>query len=219
MEVFNSIITFTIFALFHSITPQEWFKNWLAKYLGKFFVEHFWRFPYCAISILLLYEVFLPNLRSFYATHDELLFIYPNWLSQTMNIVYLLGILTAYWAFLQVDYLEFWGVKQIIQGVKALIRNEKNHIVHNVAGIERLEVTGIYKLMRHPMLTGGFLMLLASPPTTTALVHFLLYSIYMVIGGYYEEKRLIKNIGPAYERYCEEVGAFFPRPLKAQKVF
>ncbi len=34
----------------------------------------------------------------------------------------------------------------------------------------------------------------------------------MVIGGYYEERRMIKVFGEDYRRYQRQVGAFFPLP-------
>lgn len=38
-----------------------------------------------------------------------------------------------------------------------------------------------------------------------------MYATYMVIGGYYEERRLVRIFGQDYRRYQEQVGAFFPR--------
>jgi protein-S-isoprenylcysteine O-methyltransferase Ste14 len=37
-----------------------------------------------------------------------------------------------------------------------------------------------------------------------------MYTAYMVIGGYYEERRLIKVFGDDYRRYQRRVGAYFP---------
>ena len=39
-------VFFVVFALFHSITAQEWFKEKLAAVTGEFFVENFWRVFY-----------------------------------------------------------------------------------------------------------------------------------------------------------------------------
>jgi protein-S-isoprenylcysteine O-methyltransferase Ste14 len=37
-----------------------------------------------------------------------------------------------------------------------------------------------------------------------------MYTSYMVIGGYYEERRMIKIFEDDYRRYQHRVGAFFP---------
>jgi protein-S-isoprenylcysteine O-methyltransferase Ste14 len=38
-----------------------------------------------------------------------------------------------------------------------------------------------------------------------------MYLAYMLIGGYYEERRLIRIFGDDYLRYRRRVGAFTPR--------
>ena len=77
-------------------------------------------------------------------------------------------------------------------------------------GTHRLEVRGVYALVRHPMMVGGFLFLLTSGPSLNNIVYIAMYTAYMVIGGYYEEKRMIKVFGEDYRRYQRQVGAFFP---------
>ena len=66
--------------------------------------------------------------------------------------------------------------------------------------------------MRHPMLVGGLLFLLTSGPSLNNIVYTAMYTAYMVIGGYYEERRMIKVFGEDYRRYQRRVGAFFPLP-------
>jgi protein-S-isoprenylcysteine O-methyltransferase Ste14 len=36
-------VAFALFALLHSVGAREPFKNALARWTGRFFVEHFWR--------------------------------------------------------------------------------------------------------------------------------------------------------------------------------
>jgi protein-S-isoprenylcysteine O-methyltransferase Ste14 len=72
-------------------------------------------------------------------------------------------------------------------------------------------VNGIYKWVRHPMLVGGLLFLLTSGPSLNNLMYTAMYTAYMLIGGYYEERRLVRIFGEDYQRYREQVGAFFPR--------
>jgi protein-S-isoprenylcysteine O-methyltransferase Ste14 len=37
-----------------------------------------------------------------------------------------------------------------------------------------------------------------------------MYTAYMLIGGYYEERRMIKMFEDDYRRYQRRVGTFFP---------
>ena len=78
-------------------------------------------------------------------------------------------------------------------------------------GKARLEVRGVYGVVRHPMLVAGFWFLLTSGPSLNNLIYLIMYSAYMLIGGFYEEKRLVNIFGDRYLEYRREVGAFFPR--------
>ena len=211
-----SSLTFLAFALFHSVTAHEKFKAVITRFLSAFFVVHFWRLIYCVVSFWMLYYLFLPTLFQFNTT--ELLFEYPQWTWPIVAIVYLSGVAIAYMAFIQVGYFEFWGLKQAWQGIKMIAKKQKYEEPMKIAGVDRLEVHGIYKWIRHPMLTGGFLMALSQVPVSATVVYLVYYTVYMIIGGYYEEKRLIQNLGPQYLEYKKDVGAFFPK-LKQYKNF
>jgi protein-S-isoprenylcysteine O-methyltransferase Ste14 len=61
------------------------------------------------------------------------------------------------------------------------------------------------------MLVAGFLFLATSGPSRNNLVFLLMYTMYMLIGGYYEERRLVRIFGEQYLQYRRRVGAFTPR--------
>ena len=62
-------------------------------------------------------------------------------------------------------------------------------------------MTGVYAWVRHPMLMGGLVFLLTSGPSLNNLIYTGMYTTYMLIGGYYEEKRLVRIFGDDYLRY------------------
>ena len=72
-------------------------------------------------------------------------------------------------------------------------------------GTDRLVVRGIYGWVRHPMMAAGFLFLLTSGPSLNNLVYSAMYAAYMFIGGYYEERRLMRVFGEDYIRYQARV--------------
>ena len=116
-----------------------------------------------------------------------------------------------YVAFFQSDYLEFLGLKQAWRAVPALVGEPKRRTTGELFGTHRLVVTGVYAWVRHPMLVGGLGFLLTSGPSLNNLIYTGMYTTYMLIGGYYEEKRLVRIFGDDYRRYRAQVGAFFPR--------
>lgn len=205
-----SAAAFAVFGLLHSIGAQEPFKNALARCTSRFFVENFWRLVYCGLSYWALYYGVAALHWARNTDNDVWLVAYPDWLWQIIVVVHLGSIALIYVAFLQSDYLEFLGFKQAYRGLLAIIGKAPPAPDIELFRTHRLEVRGVYALVRHPMLVGGLLFLLTSGPSLNNIVYTALYTAYMVIGGYYEERRMIKVFGEDYRRYQRRVGAFFP---------
>jgi len=204
------ILTFILLGVFHSIAAQDWFKDNLKKITGEYFVDHFWRINYCIISLGLLkvFEVFAH--LSF--KQNSPLFTYPVWAQAIMATFNFTGIVILYWSFVQSDFFEYWGVKQCAIGIAKLFNPKiKWDPYKNYFGTRRLETKGIYKFARHPMLTGGFLVIVTQNTTPATLLYTLLYTTYVLIGIIFEERRLIRVFGNDYRKYQSDVGAFFPK--------
>ncbi len=204
-----SLLAFGVFALFHSVCAQEPFKRTLARLTGSFFVDHFWRLIYCILSYGALYYGVSSLHWGRNTEYDFWVIIYPDWLWQTITLFHLLSIALMYVAFIQSDYLEFWGFKQAWRGIMALFGFATPDA--GLFGTHRLVEHGIYGWVRHPMLSAGLMFLLTSGPSQNNIVYTLMYTAYMLIGGYYEEKRLLRVFGDEYRAYQRAVGAFFPR--------
>ncbi|HXF65658.1 MAG TPA: isoprenylcysteine carboxylmethyltransferase family protein [Burkholderiales bacterium] len=202
---------FGLFALLHSIGAQEPFKNALARCTSPFFVEHFWRLFYCALSFGALYWGVASLLWARHPENDIWLIVYPDWLWQAITVLHLGSIVLLYVAFLQSDYLEFLGLKQAARGVRVLLGMPVQPAALEFFGTHRLVVTGVYGWVRHPMLAAGLLFLLTSGPSLNNLIYTAIYAAYMLVGAHYEERRLVRIFGEDYLRYRARVGAFFPR--------
>ncbi len=206
-----SLAAFALFALLHSVGAQEPFKDALARIAGRFFVDHFWRILYCALSFWALYYAVASLHWARNLENDVWLVVYPGWLWQVITVGHLGSIALVYVAFVQSDYLEFLGLKQAGRGIMALIGRPSVAPGLELFGTHRLVTGGVYGLVRHPMMAAGLLFLLTSGPSLNNLIYTGMYAAYMVIGGYYEEKRMIRVFGEEYLRYRRQVGAFFPR--------
>jgi protein-S-isoprenylcysteine O-methyltransferase Ste14 len=141
------------------------------------------------------------------------LFVYPELVWQFVMILHLASLAFLYAALLQNDYLEFWGVKQAWRGIRALAGRPAGPPMR-LFGTHRLETTGVYGVVRHPMMAGGFWFLLTSGPSLNNMLFAVFYAAYMVIGGYYEEQRLIRVFGNEYRAYRRQVPPFLPRPWR-----
>lgn len=206
----ESLAAFSLFALLHSVGAREPFKHALARLTGSFFVEHFWRLAYCALSFWALYAGIASLHWARNPDNDVWLLAYPPWLWQAITAVHLASIGVFYVAFLQSDYLEFLGVKQAWRGLRILFGRPVEAPL-KIFGTDRLRERGIYGWVRHPMLSAGLLFLLTSGPSLNNVVYTGMYAAYMLIGGYYEERRLVRIFGDDYLRYRRDVGAFVPR--------
>lgn len=69
----------------------------------------------------------------------------------------------------------------------------------------------MYRYSRHPMMLGMLLLLWAVPVmSVTHLVLSVLFTLYMAIGIYCEERDLIKSFGETYRKYKKEIATFIP---------
>lgn len=75
---------------------------------------------------------------------------------------------------------------------------------------EPLRVDGLHRYMRHPLYTGLFAVLWGQAQTEFALATAVWGSVYLLIGTYFEERRLIALYGDAYSSYRRRVPAFIP---------
>ena len=213
-----SAAAFAVFGLLHSIGAQEPFKNALARWTSLFFVDYFWRLVYCGLSYWALYYGVAALHWARNTDNDVWLVAYADWLWRIIVVLHLGSIALIYVAFLQSDYLEFLGFKQAYRGLRMILGPAPLAPDIELFGTHRLEVRGAYALVRHPMMVGGFLFLVTSGPSLNNIVYTALYTAYMVIGGYYEERRMIKVFGEDYRRYQRRVGAFFPLLGRGQAV-
>ena len=202
---------FGLFGLLHSLGAREPCKEALARWISPFFVEHFWRLVYCALSFAFLFWGVASLLWASNPENDVWLFVYPDWLWQIITVLHLGSIAVIYIAFIQADYLEFLGFKQAWRGLRAMAGRPDRRAMP-IFGSDRLSVRGIYGWIRHPMLAGGLYFLLTSGPSLNNLIYTALYLSYMIAGAHYEERRLIRIFGDDYRRYKREAGAYFPRP-------
>ncbi len=75
----------------------------------------------------------------------------------------------------------------------------------------RLVREGFYRFMRHPLYTFGLLFLWLSPRMTfNQLLLSIGSTVYILIGAYLEERKLIQEFGSAYVEYRSQTPMFFP---------
>jgi methanethiol S-methyltransferase len=97
---------------------------------------------------------------------------------------------------LQTGALSFLGIRQLVS---------------EESGPERLVVRGLYRCVRHPLYTAGLVLIWLLPVMTANLLALVLgFSLYLVAGAYWEERKLLHEFGEAYARYRRETPMLVP---------
>jgi len=115
------------------------------------------------------------------------------------------GIALLGWAYLllatfAIDHFELFGLQQSWRGFRGLLPVP-------VAFRERW----MYRVDRHPIMTGVLIGLWATPEMTVGRLLFTAgLSVYAVIGVHFEERSLRRELGDAYESYRRRVPALVP---------
>ena len=89
-------------------------------------------------------------------------------------------------AVLQTDILSFAGLRQLVE------EEEVGNLVTN----------GLYSSVRHPLYTFSLMILWFSPAMSmNSFIIYAVLTIYVLIGIFFEERKLLREFGQAYEQY------------------
>ncbi len=109
----------------------------------------------------------------------------------------ILGIITFILALTQYDLGRFAGLTQLFE--------RQNQDIE-----EPLHLDGLHRFVRHPLYLGVYLYLWGSIRTEFDLATTIWASAYLMIGSYFEERKLIASYGDAYISYKARVPAIIP---------
>ncbi|MFD6390722.1 methyltransferase family protein [Nocardia sp. NPDC055029] len=117
-----------------------------------------------------------------------------------------LGFVLVYAATLLLNHFHLLGISQAYREYVIQVPD---------ATVDRLQVNGVYRLVRHPLMTGLLVSFwFASTFTVGHLVWALGLTGYILLGTYLEERDLIARFGASYRAYAAQVPAFFPSVLR-----
>jgi protein-S-isoprenylcysteine O-methyltransferase Ste14 len=186
------VIAVGLYGLIHSILASDWFKQVIVGWLGQA-AQRGYRLVFNLIALISL----LPALALAVLLPDRLLYAIPMpWRLITFGIQALAvaGLLfslrqTGAWGFLGIA--QFFGTE--------------------IPAPPRLVVGGLYRWVRHPLYTCGLLFIWLTPlMTRNLLVLYLGLSAYLVIGAWFEERKLLGEFGEEYARYRRQTPMFIP---------
>lgn len=140
-----------------------------------------------AIPIVILYKL-LP---------DQPLYVIPAPFAFAMLFIQGLAFVLLVIGVLQTGAFDFAGLYALID------RNPKTDV---------LVTDGLYRYMRHPLYTAGLLFIWFSPVMTlNQLTLYATFTLYILIGAYFEERKLLKDFGEAYADYRSRTAMLIPK--------
>jgi protein-S-isoprenylcysteine O-methyltransferase Ste14 len=188
--MFWLIITIALWGIVHSLLASMGVKNFFRGSLGRGLMK-FYRLLYnifAAVSILpvLYLMISLPN---------TVLYKVPSPWNYLMLAGQAVSGLLLLVSILQTDILSFAGLRQLIEEEKA----------------GNLVTRGLYRSVRHPLYTFSLLILWLSPSMSlNAFVVSLGFTIYILVGIIFEERKLLREFGQSYADYKSRTPMLFP---------
>ena len=189
--VFGAIL---LYGLIHSLLASLRWKAWIRRTLGET-AYRWYRLLYTLWAVL----SFLPVLYLPAALPDALLYRIPFPWAWGFVFVQVVGLALGAWSLLVTDLWTFLGLPQALLG-------------RDPEEAEALTVRGPYRWMRHPMYTASLLFLWFSPLMTRNSLAFVAgATLYFLIGGYFEERKLLAQFGEPYAAYRRRTPMLLPR--------
>lgn len=179
--MFWLILSIALWGFVHSLAASHGFKDFLRRLLGDGFMK-FHRLLYNLFALVSI----VPVLYLVVALPDRELYRIPAPWSYGMLAGQGFSALLLLVAVLQTDVLSFIGLRQLIEGEKPA----------------RMVTGGLYRLVRHPLYTFSLLFLWLSPSVgTNSFVVYVSFTLYICIGIYFEERKLLREFGQEYASY------------------
>jgi protein-S-isoprenylcysteine O-methyltransferase Ste14 len=181
METILLVFTSALWGLVHSVTASVKFKEAVLRVFGVKGMN-WYRLLYNIFSTM----TFLPLLVLVVALPDQLLYEIPDpWVDITL-IFQLMAAIVLFVGVLQTDVWSFLGLRQLM--------GESTE--------SRMVTGGLYRFVRHPLYTSGLVFIWLTPVMTiNRLVLYMSLTIYIIIGAYFEERKLKREFGKEYEDY------------------
>lgn len=184
------LFSIALWGIVHSWLASLSLKDYLRRALGDKFMR-FYRLLYNLFAVI----SFAPILYLMVTLPDQMLYQIPVPWSYLMLGGQILSALLLLASVIQTDLLSFAGLRQLFEEEKR----------------GNLVTGGLYRSVRHPLYTFSLLILWLSP--SMSLNSFVVYAsltIYVLIGIFFEERKLLREFGQEYADYKSSTPMLIP---------
>jgi protein-S-isoprenylcysteine O-methyltransferase Ste14 len=193
LQLTTTAIIWACWCVIHSLLNADGF---IAKALPTGSrVRPFYRLLYSLGSAVTLFLVYWVTPRE----NDMVLWKWGGPLVVVQGVTWIIALAIGYLSFRLISVWDFLGFTALGIGEG---RKEAS---------DRLIISGIYGEIRNPLFLAGLLLLWGRNLTRTGLVINIILSLYLLIGTWIEEKRLLRKFGDEYLQYMSRVPRFIPK--------
>jgi methanethiol S-methyltransferase len=190
------VLAVAAYGLLHSWLASTRVKAWVRARLGESAAAGYRLFFNLVGGITLL-----PVLALTRFLPDQPLYQIPSPANLLFLLLQLCGAGIAALGVLQTGALDFLGLN-------VLLKRDSTE----PAG---LVTTGLYRFVRHPLYSGSLLFLWFNPSMSLNLLALNLgASLYLLVGSWFEERKLLREFGETYAEYRRRTPALIPGWMK-----
>ena len=189
------VVLWASYCALHSFLISVGFTALMTRLLKNYYA--FYRLFYVVISFILL----VPLIRFTGKFESQAIITYNAPLSVARYALMSGALVMFFWAFfLDYDSLSFFGIRQILNFGKP----------KTTATPVELKRNGLLGMVRHPMYLALIVYLWCQTFRVVDLVINTLLTLYVLIGTWLEERKLVSEFGEAYLRYQRQVPMLIP---------
>ena len=196
-SIIINLAVLTLFALQHSIMARPAFKRWWTKYIPEY-LERSTYVLLTAIVLGILYWQWRPITGVIWQIENNIGVV-------VINGLFWLGWIILFTSTFMVSHTDLFGLRQVYSKYKD---QDYLHL--------EFKISGLYKLVRHPIMTGIIIAFWSTPSMTTGHLLFAAVSTaYILIALQFEEHDLLNLFGDKYADYKRRVSMLFPLKFKS----
>ena len=190
------IVLFTAYFVIHSLMASLWFKERCFSFWPNLKLTY--RLWFNILSSILL----IPLIMLLILYPGEMLWQWTGWQAVFANSLALFAALGFYFSLSDYDMSEFLGVNVFTRQIN------KN------SSKEQFYIGRFHLFVRHPWYFFLLIILWTRDMTTYEFLTATLISLYLIIGSYLEEQKMVYCFGEVYRTYQQKVAGLIPLPWK-----
>ena len=191
-----NIVLLGLFAIQHNVMARPWFKKWWTR-LVPHAIERSTFVLFASVLLILLYWQWRPMVGVVWNVEN----VIGRYI---LEALFWIGWLTVLLSTFMINHFDLFGLRQVFM-----------HLRGQPYKPLEFKTSGLYKLVRHPLMLGFIVAFWATPMMTNGhLLFAIVTTVWILISIQLEERDLLKFHGKEYENYRKETSMLLPIPKK-----